>query len=173
LYTQQYFHPTENDSAKINKKALPCVTLRMRLHGPRGSPSGDKHGDGFRCEPAGGTSRARGRDQRGLGGAAQAGASDAGGRLTDKRIKEAVGATIAAAPDKDSVPANQQDALRAPMLSAEQYKKFEKEFAYAKVPYCLGDEGLKFQPPRIGFISFSGLLAVPFVLVAAARGKCK
>lgn len=93
--------------------------------------------------------------------------------LTDKRIKEAVAATIAATPDKDNAPANQQEALRAPMLSAEEYKKFEKGFAYAKVPYCLGNDGLKFQPPRIGFIGFGGVLAIPFVLVAAARGKCK
>ena len=92
---------------------------------------------------------------------------------TDERIKEAVAATIAATPDKDSVAANQQEALRAPMLSAEQYKTFEKEFAYAQVPYCLGKSALKFQPPRIGPIVFGGLLGIPFLLVAAVRGKCK
>jgi hypothetical protein len=93
--------------------------------------------------------------------------------LADKRIKEAVAATIAATPDKDSLPANQQEVLRAPTLSAEEYKKFAEGFAYAKVPYCLGNDGLRFQPPRIGFIGFGSLLALPFVLVAAARGKCK
>jgi hypothetical protein len=93
--------------------------------------------------------------------------------LTDKRIKEAVAATIAATPDKDGVPANQQEALRAPMLRAEQYKTFEKTFAYAQVPYCLGKSPLKFQPPTIGPIGFGGLLGIPFLVVAAARGKCK
>ncbi|MDL2357491.1 MAG: hypothetical protein QFF03_19735 [Pseudomonadota bacterium] len=93
--------------------------------------------------------------------------------LTDPRVKAAVAATIAAAPAKESVPANQQEALRAPMLSAEEYKKFAEGFAYAKVPYCLGSNGLKFQPPRIGFIGFGGILGIPFVLLAAARGKCK
>lgn len=93
--------------------------------------------------------------------------------LTDRRIKEAVAATIAEAPDKPSVAANLQPGLRAPMLSAEQYKKFEKEFAFAKVPYCLGQDSLKFQPPKIGPIVFGGLLGLPFLVIAAARGKCK
>lgn len=93
--------------------------------------------------------------------------------LTNKRIKEAVAATIAAAPDKDSVPANQQEALRAPAFSAEEYKKFARGFNYAKTPYCLGQDPLKFQPPTIGYIGFGGLLGFPFLVVAAARGKCK
>lgn len=93
--------------------------------------------------------------------------------LTDQRIRKAVAQTIAATPDQSSVAANQQEALRAPMLSAEQYKTFAKGFAYAKVPYCRGDGGLKFQPPKIGPIVFGGLLAIPFVLVAAVRVKCK
>lgn len=92
--------------------------------------------------------------------------------LTDQRIKEAVAATIAAAPDKDSVPANRQG-LRAPTLSADEYKKLSEGFANAKVPACLGPDGLKLQPPKIGAIGFGGLLALPFLLVAAARGKCK
>lgn len=93
--------------------------------------------------------------------------------LTDKRIKEAVAATIAATPEKDDVPANQQPGLRAPVLSAEQYKTFEKEFSYAEVPYCLGANALKFQPPKVGPIVFGGILGIPFLLLAAARGKCK
>lgn len=93
--------------------------------------------------------------------------------LTDKRIREAVAATIAAAPDRENAPANRQERLRAPTLSAEEYKKFAEGFANAAVPNCLRPDGLKFQPPRIGVIGFSGLLALPFVLVAAVRGKCK
>lgn len=93
--------------------------------------------------------------------------------LTDRRIKEAVAATIAATPDKESVPANQQAALLGPMLSAEQYKTFEKEFAFARVPSCLGSDALKFQPPKIGPVVLGGILGIPFLLLAAARGKCK
>lgn len=93
--------------------------------------------------------------------------------LTDKRIREAVAATIAAAPDKEDAPANRQEGLRAPTLSAEEYKKFAEGFSNAKVPYCLAADGLRLQPPRIGVIGLSGLLALPFVLVAAVRGKCK
>ncbi len=93
--------------------------------------------------------------------------------LTDGRVREAVAATIAEAPDKPNVAANQQPGLRAPTLSAEQTKNFEKNFAFAKVPYCLGQDSLKFQPPKIGPIVFGGLLGLPFLLMAAARGKCR
>lgn len=55
----------------------------------------------------------------------------------------------------------------------EKYKQFAKDFAYAKLPYCLGGAGLKFQPPQIGPITFGGLLALPFVVAAKVRGKCK
>jgi hypothetical protein len=96
--------------------------------------------------------------------------------LIDPRIKRAVAATVAEAPDRSSIPANQQVALRGPVLGADtpdQYKQFAKDFAYAKMPYCLGDNGLKFQPPKIGPIGFGGLLALPFVVIAKVRGKCK
>ena len=45
--------------------------------------------------------------------------------------------------------------------------------AQAGVPDCLRHEGLKRDPPVIGPIAFSGLLAVPFVVHAAVTGKCK
>jgi hypothetical protein len=96
--------------------------------------------------------------------------------LTDPRIKQALAATVAEAPDRSSIPANRQDGLRVPVFGADtpdQYKQFAKDFAYAKVPYCLGDNGLKFQPPKVGPVAFGGLLALPFVLVAKVRGKCK
>ena len=93
--------------------------------------------------------------------------------LTDQRIKDAVADTIAAAPDKSSVAPNQQATLRSEVLSADKYATFTKQFAHAKVPDCFGDDALKFQPPQIGPIVFSGLLAIPFLVVAAARGKCK
>jgi hypothetical protein len=50
----------------------------------------------------------------------------------------------------------------------DKYEKFEGTFADAKVPGCLSSEGLKRQPTFI----FGGLLALPFVAVAAVRGKC-
>ena len=45
--------------------------------------------------------------------------------------------------------------------------------AQAGVPDCLRDDGLKRDPPVIGPIAFSGVLAVPFVVHAAVTGKCK
>jgi hypothetical protein len=108
-------------------------------------------------------------------GIAQA-AATAPVELTDPRIKRAVAATVAETPDRSTLAANQQDGLRPPVFGADtpdQYKRFAEGFAYAKVPYCLGDNGLKFQPAKIGFIGFSGLLALPFVVVAKMRGKCK
>jgi hypothetical protein len=93
--------------------------------------------------------------------------------LTDPRIKHAVAETSAAAPDTLSVAPNQQAALRADALSADKYTTFSKQFSYAKVPDCFGHDALKFQPPQIGSFMFTGLAALPFLIVAAARGKCK
>ena len=50
----------------------------------------------------------------------------------------------------------------------DKYEKFETTFADAKVPGCLSHNGLKRQSTFI----FRGLLALPFVAVAAVRGKC-
>ena len=50
----------------------------------------------------------------------------------------------------------------------EKYEKFAEGFSEAKVPGCFSSNGLKHQPTYI----FSGLLALPFVAVAAIRGKC-
>ena len=93
--------------------------------------------------------------------------------LTDQRIKDAAAKTIAAAPDTFSVAPNQQGALRGEELSADKYNTFSKQFAHAKVPDCYGSDALKFQPPQIGPIVLTGLLAIPFLVLAAARGKCK
>lgn len=93
--------------------------------------------------------------------------------LTDQRIKEAVAKTIATAPDTFSAAPNQQAALRGEGLSADKYATFSKQFSYAKVPDCFGKDALKFQPAQIGSFVFTGLAALPFLVVAAARGKCK
>lgn len=50
----------------------------------------------------------------------------------------------------------------------DKYQKFETTFADAKVPGCLSRNGLKRQSTFI----FKGLLALPFIAVAAVRGKC-
>jgi hypothetical protein len=50
----------------------------------------------------------------------------------------------------------------------DKYERFGLMFDDAKVPGCLQSDGLKRQPTFI----FVGLLALPFIAVAAARGKC-
>lgn len=52
------------------------------------------------------------------------------------------------------------------------YDSFSASFDEAAVPGCLRPDGLKRQPPRIGIFAFGGLLGLPFILVAKARGKC-
>ncbi|MES2899115.1 MAG: hypothetical protein V4723_05260 [Pseudomonadota bacterium] len=47
-------------------------------------------------------------------------------------------------------------------------QKFELMFIDSKVPGCLRPDGLKRQSTLI----FGGLLAIPFIAVAALRGKC-
>lgn len=48
------------------------------------------------------------------------------------------------------------------------YERFERGFAAAKIPGCFQSNGLKHQSTFI----FSGLLAAPFIPIAALRGKC-
>lgn len=82
--------------------------------------------------------------------------------LTDDLIKQAVKDTLAERKTKDG-----QD--RGRVLSGEdRYDNFARQFDDAKVPGCLRPDGLKHQPTFI----FSGLLAAPFVAIAALRGKC-
>lgn len=50
----------------------------------------------------------------------------------------------------------------------DKYERFAVQFDGAKVPGCLRPDGLKRQPTFI----FVGLLALPFIAVAKARGKC-
>lgn len=52
------------------------------------------------------------------------------------------------------------------------YDDFAVMFSHAKIPSCLGPGALKHQPPKIGPIGVGGLLALPFLAVAAIRGKC-
>ena len=55
----------------------------------------------------------------------------------------------------------------------DKYAQFARDFDDAEVPGCLGQNALKHQPPKIGPIGVGGILALPFLVVAAARGKCK
>lgn len=92
--------------------------------------------------------------------------------LADQHIKAAVAETIAVASDKSRTTPIQHAALRSAALSADN-TSFAKQIAHAKVPGCMGADGLKFQPPQLGPIVFSGVFTLPFLIVAAARGKCK
>jgi len=60
----------------------------------------------------------------------------------------------------------------ADTLRGDRYDAFAASFDEAAVPGCLRPDGLKRQPTSIGPIGVSGLLALPFVLVAKLRGKC-
>jgi hypothetical protein len=54
----------------------------------------------------------------------------------------------------------------------DKYGTFAARFEEAAVPNCLGPNALKHQPPKIGPIGVGGILALPFLVVAAVRGKC-
>ncbi len=78
----------------------------------------------------------------------------------DAAIKEAVRKVIKE--DKDEAKS------KIPDFSSTPYGKLDGAFEEAKVPGCLRPDGLKRQSTFI----FGGLLALPFILVAAVRGKC-
>jgi hypothetical protein len=81
--------------------------------------------------------------------------------LTNDVIKQAVTDTLTG--DKKHKQPTQET-----VLGAERVENFGREFSEAKVPDCLHADGLKRQPTFF----LAGILALPFVLVAAARGKC-
>jgi hypothetical protein len=83
-------------------------------------------------------------------------------RLTDEVIKEAVQKTLVG--DKTGTKREQ-----GTVLGAERYEQFSRQMSDAKTPDCLHADGLKFQPTFI----FAGILALPFIGIAALRGKCK
>lgn len=55
----------------------------------------------------------------------------------------------------------------------DKYKTFARRFDEAEVPGCLRPDALKHQPPKIGPIALGGILALPFLVAAVVRGKCK
>ncbi|GGC69917.1 hypothetical protein [Undibacterium terreum] len=54
-------------------------------------------------------------------------------------------------------------------------QQFDVAMKEAAVPGCLakGEDPLKHNPAKLGNVSFSGLLALPFYVTAIAKGKCK
>jgi hypothetical protein len=95
-------------------------------------------------------------------GAAPAPPTPLRARLTNDVIKQAVQQTLAA--DKKETTREQ-----GTVLGTERYENFSRKFSEAKVPDCLHPDGLKNQPTFF----LAGLLAVPFVAVAAIRGVCR
>lgn len=82
-------------------------------------------------------------------------------RLTNDVIKDAVKNTLR--DDKKGQQVNKEEAF-----GVERYENFARDFSEAKVPDCLHSEGLKRQPTFF----LTGVLALPFIVVAAVRGKC-
>ena len=85
-----------------------------------------------------------------------------------RAIKESIEAekAIAIAESKEKAIPRRFTASSQP--DQDKYEKFAEDFDDAKVPGCLSPSGLKRQSTYI----FSGLLALPFIAVAAVRGKC-
>jgi len=91
--------------------------------------------------------------------------------VRERPLEQAVRTAL---PDVEQATAKTEGALRGKetALSADSYSAFAREFAEAKVPYCLHHDGLKRQPTGIGPFVIGGYLALPFILVARARAKC-
>jgi hypothetical protein len=87
-------------------------------------------------------------------------------RLTDEAITKAVRETLAENPEKKSV-------RDGGPLRADRYERFGRRVDDSIVPGCLQPDGLKFQPPHIGPVVLRDLFALPFLAMAAIRGKCR
>jgi hypothetical protein len=83
-------------------------------------------------------------------------------RLADEAIKDAIRQTLAEQKKETALQPGKA-------LSADRYEQFGREMSDARIPDCLHGDALKFQPTFI----FGGLLAAPFVAIAALRGKCR
>lgn len=92
-------------------------------------------------------------------------AESAAPRVSDQTIKQAVRETIA----EEGAAAPRDAGAAGEAFRSERVDKFSRQFEQARVPGCLRPDGLKHQPTGI----FAGLLALPFVAVAAIRGKCR
>jgi hypothetical protein len=86
-------------------------------------------------------------------------------RLTDDVIRKAIRETL-----DDS--RENQSAHDIGMLRGNRYELFERRFDDSKVPSCLHADALKLQPAQIGPVGIGGIYALPFLMLAAIRGKC-
>jgi hypothetical protein len=89
--------------------------------------------------------------------------------LTDEVIKKAVRETIKEDPQPATVAKPQAGAFSANPVEARMSAAFEQ----AKVPDCLHPDALKLQPAHIGPVAVVGPYSLPWVITAAARGKCR
>jgi hypothetical protein len=85
-----------------------------------------------------------------------------------RAIKEAAEEEKALAEARSKEAAIPQRYTASSEPESDKYERFETTFADAKVPGCFKPDGLKRQSTYI----FAGLLALPFIAVAAVRGKC-
>ncbi|WP_332848297.1 hypothetical protein [Massilia sp. S19_KUP03_FR1] len=58
------------------------------------------------------------------------------------------------------------------VLSAAPYRGLADAMDDARVPACVGPDGLKHQPTNIGPLAVGGVLTLPFLALAALRGRC-
>jgi hypothetical protein len=91
-----------------------------------------------------------------------------GKAVIERAIKESFEEEKALAQAQSKAAAIPQRYSASSEPESDKYQRFETTFADAKVPGCLRSDGLKRQSTLI----FVGLLALPFIAVAAVRGKC-
>lgn len=98
-------------------------------------------------------------------------ATDLQQAVRERPLEQAVRSVL---PDVAQETMRSEDSLQGKesALSGDSYRAFAREFAEAKVPYCLHHDGLKRQPTGIGPFVIGGYLALPFIFVARARAKC-
>lgn len=83
--------------------------------------------------------------------------------LRDDVVEHAVRATLVALP-----PPNGQ------AFGPDRSARFARAFEAARIPSCLHQDGLKFQPTKIGPFTVRGMRAAfPFLIAAKLRGKCE
>lgn len=90
-------------------------------------------------------------------------------RPSDEAIRAAVRATLNDMPDS---PMRSSGGA----LSGAPYREFERKFAFAAKPHCMGPDPLKHQPHSIQTRNWvfgaTGIFALPFWGAAILRGKC-
>lgn len=86
-----------------------------------------------------------------------------------KAIEEAVRQALA---EQKAVDAELPLPPERVVLRSAKYEQFAATFSEAAVPGCLRPDGLKRQPTGWGPFQLTGILRLPFVLVAKVRGKC-